>query len=232
MARRKPLVFQHLEDISRVALKDYQSIIRDYVRGKQGIYALYRRGRLYYVGLASNLRGRLAQHLKDKHGQSWDRFSVYLTHDDQHLRELESLVLRIVKPTGNRQIGKFAKSENLKVRLGRDVRDAALRRADQVMGRQRRLPKRRPRRGRQSREHRASVLTGYFDQAMTLKGWRKGYEYTARLRTDGTIQYDGKVYQTPSKAAVVACERPSNGWWFWHYKNKRGDWTRLQELRR
>jgi restriction endonuclease S subunit len=33
-------------------------------------YALFRRGKLYYVGLASDLRGRLRTHVKDHHGAS------------------------------------------------------------------------------------------------------------------------------------------------------------------
>ena len=44
MAKRKPLVSQHLENISREALEKYQNIIRRYVRRRQGVYALYRRG--------------------------------------------------------------------------------------------------------------------------------------------------------------------------------------------
>lgn len=106
MAERSSLVCQHLENISRDALEQYQDIIRQYVRNRQGVYALYSRGKLYYVGLARNLRMRLAHHLRDRHGESWDRFSVYLTIGDSHLRELESLILRIVKPKGNKQKGK------------------------------------------------------------------------------------------------------------------------------
>jgi hypothetical protein len=112
MSPRSTLVSQYLENISRNALKKYQDITKGYVRHRQGIYALYRRDRLYYVGLATDLRWRLKQHLNDHHGQSWDRFSVYLTVGDQHLRDLESLVLRIVKPTGNKVKGKFSRSEN------------------------------------------------------------------------------------------------------------------------
>jgi len=59
MARRKPLVTQHLENVSREALEKYQDIIKEYIRKRQGIYALYRRGKLYYVGLASNLASGL-----------------------------------------------------------------------------------------------------------------------------------------------------------------------------
>ena len=69
--RRKPsLVTQFLEDISREALETHGDIVRKFVRGRTGIYALYRRGKLYYNGLASNLRSRLKAHLKDHHKDS------------------------------------------------------------------------------------------------------------------------------------------------------------------
>src|SRR5438093_637322 len=58
MARQAQLVSQHLENISHEALSKYQDVIRSYVRGRQGIYALYRKNELYYVGLASNLRSQ------------------------------------------------------------------------------------------------------------------------------------------------------------------------------
>ena len=73
MKKKAQLVCQHLESISRSALEEHQDIVRQYVRGRQGVYALYRRGKLYYVGLATNLRNRLKHHLKDRHGLSWDR---------------------------------------------------------------------------------------------------------------------------------------------------------------
>ena len=57
----QPLVFQHLENISRDALERYQKLIGAYVHDKSGIYALCRDGELYYVGLASNLNRRLQQ---------------------------------------------------------------------------------------------------------------------------------------------------------------------------
>ena len=106
------LVCQHLENVSREALEKYQDIIKRYVKGRHGIYALFRRNRLYYVGLATNLRNRLKIHLKDRHAHTWDRFSVYLTIKDEHLHELEALVLRIASPKGNRQAGKFVRSQD------------------------------------------------------------------------------------------------------------------------
>lgn len=117
MAKHAPLVSQYLEKISRAALEKHQGIIREYVAKRHGVYALYRGNRLYYVGLASNLRNRLRHHLRDRHGQSWDRFSVYLTIGDSHIKELESLVLRIVSPPGNKTGGTFGKAENLRTQL-------------------------------------------------------------------------------------------------------------------
>src|SRR6266567_311989 len=134
MAKRAQLVCQHLENISRDALAKYQKIIRQYVRHRQGVYALYRRGKLYYIGLASDLRWRLHAHLKDHHGLRWDRFSVYLTIGETHLRELESLLLRVVKPKGNKQKGKFTHSENLLRRLKREVRSLQRSELDDMIG--------------------------------------------------------------------------------------------------
>jgi hypothetical protein len=76
MAKRTQLVCQHLENISRDALEKYLPIVRRYVVRRQGVYALYRRGKLYYVGLASDLRWRLNAHLKDRLAPHWDRFRV------------------------------------------------------------------------------------------------------------------------------------------------------------
>ena len=89
MSKREPLVCEHLEHISRKALEKYQTIIRHYVRNRHGVYALYKRDKLYYVGLASDLQWRLKHHLKDRHRESWDTFSVYITIGDKHLKELE-----------------------------------------------------------------------------------------------------------------------------------------------
>ena len=89
------LVCQHLENISRKMLEEYQDIIRGFVRGRNGVYAMYRRGKLYYVGLASSLLGRLKMHLRDHHADTWDRFSVYLTIGPDYMKEIESVLIRI-----------------------------------------------------------------------------------------------------------------------------------------
>jgi len=107
------LVIEHLEGISRTAMKRYPELITEVAKGRSGVYALYKGRDLYYVGLAKNLRSRLHIHLRDRHADEWDRFNIYLTQGDEHLRELESLVLRIASPKGNRIAGKFMGSSDL-----------------------------------------------------------------------------------------------------------------------
>jgi len=224
-----PLVSQHLENISREALEKYQDIVRRYVRRRQGVYALYRRGRLHYVGLASNLRSRLAHHLRDRHQSSWDRFSVYLTIGDSHLKELESLVLRVVRPVGNRQKGKFAKSEDMRRRFARDVRSQMRDELISLLGR--RVP--RDEEEKEQDEGRRPVLARYIKGSLKLQARYKLKTIKARVRRDGSISFRGKVYRSPSQAAAKACKRRTcNGWIFWQYERAPGDWVRLNELRK
>lgn len=231
MAKHAYLVCQHLENISRGALEKYQDVIRQYVRNRQGVYALYRRDKLYYVGLARNLRMRLAHHLRDRHGESWDRFSVYLTIGDSHLRELESLILCIVKPKGNKQKGKFPKSEDLKRKFGKDVRVRHQQEYDEIIGKTRLVAR------SQSKQipsnGRLPVLARYIDgQPMRLRARYKGQVLRARVRRDGKIRFDGKIYSSPSVAGASVCKHACNGWKFWQYERAPGDWVLLEKLRK
>jgi len=107
------LVLEHLEGISRTAINRYPEIVTEYARRRSGVYALYKGNDLYYVGLAKNLKSRLRGHLRDRHAEAWDRFSIYLTQGDEHLKELESLVIRIASPKGNKLLGKLMGSRDL-----------------------------------------------------------------------------------------------------------------------
>lgn len=231
--KRQPLVSQYLENVSRRALEEYQDVIRDYVRRRHGIYVLYRRNRLYYVGLAGNLRNRLKAHLRDRHRESWDRFSVYLTLQDGHIKELESLALRIVRPVGNRTGGKFARAENLRLRLAQEIRALERIRLRDMLGTQverktrrasvlRTVPGRRP------------VLANYATRPSRLRGRFQGKLLRATVRPDGSIRFGGETFTSPSWAARAATgrRRAVNGWAFWTYERAPGDWVKLDELRR
>ena len=206
-------------------------MIRSYVRGRQGIYALYRRNQLYYVGLASNLRIRLKHHLRDRHKGIWDRFSVYLTIGDSHLKELETLILRTVKPRGNSQTGKFLKSENLRGRLARDLRVKHRAEVNWLIGRAT-APTVRRTRQKMERQKGQPVLSGYFNRSTRLRAIYRGEVVFARIRRNGFICYKNKDYGSPSLAGSAVVKRSCNGWTFWKYERAPGDWVFLNEVRR
>jgi hypothetical protein len=227
MPKSRRLVTQHLEGVSWKLLKDYPHLINDMIKRRAGVYALYKNDQLYYVGLASNLMGRLKTHIRGKQG-SWDRFSVYLTLRDEHIKELESLLLRIVKPEGNKQQGKFVQSQNLHPLLNKLV-DEKLKdqKADLMGGRvalQHQLAKGKKAKGK-------GALKGLVNRRITLKAWRGGFEYTASLRKDGMIGYDGQLFDSPNAAATAALGKPAGGWGFWRFKDKSGDWVLLRILK-
>ncbi|MBT3192989.1 MAG: GIY-YIG nuclease family protein [Verrucomicrobia bacterium] len=110
--KSNPLVLGYLEKISSKAFADYPKQITDLIGKKHGIYALYKNDRLYYVGLATNLKRRIKQHRIDKHAGKWNRFSLYLVRKQEHIKELESLILRIADPTGNATSGRLPGADN------------------------------------------------------------------------------------------------------------------------
>ena len=217
-----------LENVSGRVLEEYRDVICDMIRGKSGIYALYRREKLYYVGLASNLMTRLNQHLSDRHKKKWDRFSVYLTRHDDHMKELESLLLRIVAPEGNKVSGKFRGSTDLRRDFARHMRERDADNRAMLLG-GKAVQRRQKKRAKQGRGTRS--LNGVLGRRMALKGWRNGWEYSAALLKNGTISYDGERYDTPTAAARAAIGR-GNGWAFWHFKDRNQEWIPLRSLRK
>jgi hypothetical protein len=229
MPKNDGLVCQHLEHIDVSAFEDYQHIIRAYVRRKGGVYALYRRNKLYYIGLASDLERRLGAHLKDGHKQKWDSFSVYLTGNDQHLKELESLMLRVILPTpkGNKQSGKFATSENLRSGFKRDVNEYK-------NGEIRKLFGLAPKQSKLTNGTADSFLAQYVQRtgkSLQLRTVYKGKNYRAFVQKDGTVRFKNRKYSSPSAAGKAVNHRACNGWAFWRYQSAPGQWVRLSNLR-
>jgi hypothetical protein len=235
--KRAQLVCQQLENVSSVVLEEYQDIIRHYIRGRNGVYALYKGERLYYVGLARNLRGRLKQHLRDRHRALWDRFSVYLTIGEHHIKEMESLLLRILRPPGNKQGGKFMRCENLNKKLARDIKTLQRETLASILGEQRRAIA-----GPDSADDRP-VLAPYVAliRGNRLRGYRartRGHGQPifvkARVREDGLIIVQGAAgrrFNSPSMAAQHVLGHNANGWEFWQYERSPGEWVRLSHLR-
>jgi hypothetical protein len=224
---REALVHQHLENVSRELLEQHPDVVRQFIGRNAGIYALYRKRKLYYVGLATALRGRLRAHVRNQHRGSWDRFSIYLTIKDQHLREIEALLLRISNPIGAKQRGKLAQSRDMRRRITRAIRDKQLAEVSSLFGRATTpVPKPKP------DLNGDNELRRLLPQGAKLRGTLKGKVHHARVRRNGDVRYNGKIYGSLSLAAYAALNRPTNGWWFWQVERGKGNWVRLNKIRK
>jgi len=245
MKRKKQsnLVCEYLERISRQALEKYQDIIRKYVRGRHGIYALYKKNKLYYVGLASNLRSRLHHHLRDRHADTWDSFSVYLTIGDQHLKELEALILRITKPKGNLQKGKFNNADDLRRFLKNDFSKAqSIEREKMFCQISAKKINVEITKNEKDKHHKPTLAPFIKNKRFHIRMRFKDKLYIAHVRRDGTIMFAAesaeadrlqrKTFYSPSLAAVAISGRAMNGWTWWTYERAPGDWVKLNELRK
>jgi len=232
--RSSQLVCQHLEGVSRRVLAAYPDIVRNMARGRHGIYALYRRDKLYYVGLATDLRQRLTQHLRNQHAQTWDRFSLYLTVGDDHIREIESLFLRITKPRGNKVTPSLTHSENLLGELRNHIKARQRAELDDIAPNRRRKTANKRRAQRAApRTGRTPVLAKYTTKRLRLSMTYKGKQYRATVLKDGSIfGRRGKIFTSPSGAAQAVTGRPVDGWRRWRYERAPGDWVPLDELRK
>jgi len=198
------------------------------IRGHAGVYALYKGEKLYYVGLATNLMGRVNHHLKDRHEGKWDRFSVYLTNENALIRPLEALMLRVVNPPGNRVKGRLAGAHDLATSLKRKMEERARDEAAALLGGRFVLHRRRSK----ARGVKGSVvLAGLVEKRLVLRAKYKGQTYRAALRRDGRISYKGKLYSSPTSVARVILNSAANGWNVWHFRNPKGEWVRLAELK-
>lgn len=222
------LVSEFFEKMSWEFLENYRDIINGMIKGKAGVYALYKGDRLYYVGLAVNLKRRLTQHLKDRHKGRWSHFSVYLVTEDDHIKPLESLVLRIADPVGNAVKGKLPGATNMRSSIVQKMkmRDADVR-SKMVGGA---VVKRRIQ--EDARVVSAAGAKGAIDRRHSLKATYKSQSFKATLRKDGKINFDGNLYSSPTAAAQAVTQRSSaiNGRTFWKYKNEAGEWVALSQL--
>ncbi|OQY84560.1 MAG: hypothetical protein B6D41_15480 [Chloroflexi bacterium UTCFX4] len=74
-----------------------------------GIYILFKGDKPYYVGMSkTSLRRRLKNHaLKDHHRGQWDKFSFYQVPRQQYIKDIETLLIRVIRPPGNKVRGKY-----------------------------------------------------------------------------------------------------------------------------
>jgi len=114
---KRGLFTESLEYISKNLFRDHSSIITELIGDSSGIYALYDENELYYVGRASDLKRRVNQHLRDRHDSQWTHFSLFLIRRSDIIGDIESLLIRIAEPVGNRVKPRGRDSKAMKQRL-------------------------------------------------------------------------------------------------------------------
>ena len=227
--RKNTIVRGYFERVSWKVLDKHRLAVRDLIRGHAGIYALYKNDHLYYVGLAANLMSRVNHHLRDRHKGKWDRFSVYLTIVDEHIRPLEALMIRIARPAGNRVQGRLAGASDLARTLAREMSERA---KDDVAALIGGSAARRRRRSKAKGIRGSLALANLLERPLRLRAIYKGKEYRASLRRNGQIQFAGKLFGSPNMAARQIVRRPVDGWHFWRYRRGPKEWVSLRQIKR
>lgn len=225
----RSLVINRLENVSKDVFIKHYPLITELVGDSPGIYALYDDGVLYYVGKSIELRKRVRQHLRDRHLASWTHFSLYLTRREEHIHEIESLLVRIANPKGNRVIPHGKSSgplvKLLKSKIQKSQKDELANLfAPKVSTRKTKLSN--------GKVH-PDTLVGLVDKRVAIYRTYKGKEYKATLNPKGVITLGGKQYTSPSGAArsVLQTPRAVNGWKFWYIQDLKGDWVQLADFK-
>lgn len=141
--RARSLISAHLGGIKRALLEGEKRpaflAFLDTLSVRRGIYALYdKKGRLYYTGKAADLARRLNQHLKDRHGESWELMTLFLVANTADVAQLEGLVVASARPPGNKQKPRIG--QDLRKSLWRFLRDDAAVQIDQAVYPDRKRP--------------------------------------------------------------------------------------------
>ncbi|WP_428057538.1 GIY-YIG nuclease family protein [Candidatus Avelusimicrobium alvi] len=203
------IITKKLQNVSVAAVEDFSPILLDCVGEDQGIYVLYKGAKLYYIGRAVNLQKRLAQHLRDRHQKKWDKFSLFVVSDEKHIGDLESLLIDICEPTGNRSHPKT------------EVKDLKKEFEDRIDA---------------FHADEKALLLGEKpickkQKMISLQRIYKGKKYTAAFDCkQHTVLYNKVLYSSPSAAARAVVKHSANGLLFWKGTDKKGKLVPLKKL--
>ncbi len=215
---------ESLEYISRNLFRDHAEIITKLISDSSGIYALYDDNELYYVGRASDLKRRVHQHLKDRHDSQWTHFSLYLIKRSEYIGDIESLLIRIAAPVGNRAKPRGRDSKKLVKNLESLIK---LKHKEEI----RELISGRTAKSKSVKGNKGA-LKGLVERRTPIYKTYKGKEYKAIITPAGSISFKGKTYSTPTAAAKIIVDRQTvNGWNFWIIKNSSGEWVKLRDYK-
>ena len=226
------IITDKLEKVGKDAVhkKEIKEILRKHIGKVSGVYALYNKEKLYYVGKATtnNLIKRVSQHLKDKHSKKWNKFSLYPTENKQYATDIEAIIISIGKPPkGNTNIPYLAKEKKTKSLIASELKKLEAKKIEKIFGSEN---KKNPAKINQKKPNKAVSFNNPFKTKKVLKKTYKGKAYKALWLTSGQIEYKTKRYNSPTSVAkVISGRKVINGKEFWRVKNNEGDWIQIKD---
>jgi len=220
------LITHRLEKISKDIFEKYSHQITQIIKNNKGVYALYDDDDLYYVGKAIDLKRRIKQHLKDRHLAQWTHFSLYIMKKADYVHEIESILIRIASPKGNRVKPKGGSDSGLKKLLKALIISKQREEMDSLFKAEKKKKK-----SSTNKSH-SDGFKGVFRSSKVLVRTYKGKEFKAKLLKNGKIRYKGNLYESPTGAAKAVTKRTSiNGLEFWYVQDDNNNWVKLKKIK-
>ena len=108
-ARDRLVFIRHLSS----GLPDAPLFWRGLSDGQVRSYTFYHGEELCYTGLTRNLLGQIQWHRRDRHRGKWNHFVIFRIHRVRYLKDIETLLLNLVEPPGNRVRGNVPRDGDL-----------------------------------------------------------------------------------------------------------------------
>jgi len=168
-------------------------------------------------------------------GGKWTHFSAYLIRKTNHIDEIETLLLRIADPKGNKVKGKLKGSRNLRPKLKVLLSQDFKRSMEEMFGGKKgkkKVAKAVKKKGKVENAENDNPLKGLLRHGQGIYANYKGKSYRAVFYKTRGIKLNGKFYETPTGAAKAIVDRGTvNGWRFWKYRDEGGELVSLGNLR-
>ncbi len=236
--KARAIITRYLESISAKVFKDdyYKNAVTKMIKGCQGVYALYKNDSLYYVGLAIEFKRRIKQHLKDKHAGKWNKFSLFIIRKEEHIKELESLIVHVAKPKGNGHSGKFKDAENMLPELNRTVDELYFEHKYKMFPQGTKTKKKQTTvTAKRTNVKAERPLKGLLNKYQRIYCTYNGKDHRAKVLPNGVVELipSKKRFDSPSMAGIAVIKKKTiNGWKLWKYKDKNGKLVYIDQLRK
>ena len=118
--KRGSLIQHALDNIRRESFDSIKRELRELLKDRAGIYALYKKGIVVKVGLGTNIYWRVKGHARSKK-MIWDTVSFFIIRNIKYLRDVETAINRIAKPKYSLQKGRVGDENLYKRKLKKSV---------------------------------------------------------------------------------------------------------------